>query len=284
MVFSASTFMQALFLFTLSFVLYLLASGFAVALYRYHWSGQAQKIIPNPQGLAHSGTVLIFGLMTSLGLSLLFSSFFTAYGPRILLFSSFAIVFYLFTRLWARFKLSSSFQISLFKGPIEISILKCLVALFCIFIAFVFFDQRPFFKDYFPIWVDRLLGAVVLFIFILIFERSSDEALGVQVGIGCLALFFGVSFFTLALEPYWLEFAFLLSGIGLAAYYWGTCFALKFLDKSPLLCFGLFFGPFLLELMTLGAVAFLLLLLVPACCYFLSPYAFNIIAHLRQKF
>jgi hypothetical protein len=276
MVFSASSLMQALFLFTFSFVIFLLLSGLVVAIYRYQWGESTQDLKQN-------GNFLLVSLIAALGFCLLFSSFLFEFSTELLCITLFAIGVFSLIRLLSHTDFTFSFPLPLFKGPLGLPLWTILIALICLLVVFLYFGQSPFFTGHFPFWADRFLGALVLFLFTLFFDLGTKEPFGVQISFGLMALLVIVSVFTLPLSLIWLEFAFILVGLGLAALYWGICFAPSQFDKALTLSVGLWLGCMLLELMARGALYFPLLLLFLACCYYLYPSFRLLIEHFQKS-
>lgn len=276
MVFSASSLMQALFLFTFSFVMFLLLSGLVVAIYRYQWSETTQDLKQN-------GNFLLVSLITALGFCLLFSSFLFEFSTELLCITLLAIGVFSLKRLLSHTDFTFSFPLPFFNGRFGLPLWTILIALICLLVAFLYFGQSPFFAGHFPFWADRFLGALMLFLFTLLFDLGTKEPFGVQLNFGLMALLVIVSVFTLPLSLIWLEFAFILVGLGLAALYWGICFAPSQFDKALTLSVGLWLGCMLLELMTRGALYFPLLLLGLVCCYYLYPSFRLLIEHFQKS-
>lgn len=284
MIFSASSLMQALFLFTFSFVIFLLLSGLITALYRFQWSEPAQGMFSmSPRAFEGNGTFLLVSMISALGISLLFSSFLFEFATELLLLTLFSIGLFLFRRFTIFYDISLSFPLPFYKDRFDIALWKILIASISILIAFLYFGQSPFFSGHLPFWADRLFGAFVLFLFILFFDLSTKEPFGVHVSFGLVALLIFVSVFAIPLSLIWLEFAFILTGLSLAALYWGICFAPIQFDKGLTLSVGLWLGCMLLELMTRGALYFPLLLLFLACCYYLYPSFRLLIEHFQKS-
>lgn len=276
MIFSASSLMQALFLFTFSFVMFLLLSGLVVAIYRYQLREPAQDLKQN-------GNFLLVSLIAALGFCLLFSSFLFEFSTEFLCITLLAIGVFSLKRLLSHTDFTFSFPLPFFKVRFAIPLWTILIALLCLLVAFLYFGQSPFFAGHFPFWADRFLGALVLFLFTLLFDLGTKESFGVQLSFGLMALLVIVSVFTLPLSLIWLEFAFILAGLGLAALYWGICFAPSQFDKALTLSVGLWLGCMLLELMTRGAFYFPLLLLGLVCCYYLYPSFRLLMSHFQKS-
>lgn len=276
MIFSASSLMQALFLFTFSFVIFLLLSGLVAAIHRYH-------LREPDQDLKQSGNFLLVSFMAALGFCLLFSSFVFEFAPLVLTITVVALGVFSLKRLLSHYDFALSYQLPFLKENYGLPLGILLNALICFLIAFLYFGDSSFFAGHFPFWVDRFLGALILFLFTLLFDRGTKETFGVQISFGLLALLIVVSVFTLPLSIIWLDFAFILAGLVLAALYWGLCFTSGQFDKGLTFGVALWLGCMFLELLTRGALYFPLFLLGLACCYFLYPSLRLFISHFQSR-
>jgi|GEM_PF-7103870 len=282
MIYSASPLIKMLFLFSFSFTTLLILSGLTVALCRrpfrdnlsssgvdtsalqaitFHSYQFHQQSVPTHN---YDGVLLL----SSLGFSLIFTSFFSTQNTDVFVLLGIAI-FLLFTeRNSPLFSLFLSHE----KLPFNVSVWGLIVAAFSLVLSFFYFSDGSFFFNHFPFWADRLLGAGLLFCFVLLFQQFSSQPFGLQVSLGSVALVFGICFACFQLSTYWLELAFVFMGLGCAVLYWVICFGPYKLNKGVTFSLGFFLGFLLLKLMTLGAVLPPLLLLFLGLSYLLYPY------------
>jgi hypothetical protein len=298
MIYSASPLIKILFLFSFSFTGLLVFSSLLIALFRNHYAWASRKnaphnsafhssdfqasnfisskflaTSPDEQNLdSHSYDKVSFlstaGLLISLGCSLIFTSFFVAQYAELFVLFTIAICLFYSEKKSSIFSLYLSHE----KLPFRITVWSLLVALFCLGISYFLFSESSLFLNYFPFWADRLLGACLLFSFVLLFQTFSSERFGLHVSFGAVALSILISFIGFNLANYWLDLAFVFTGLSCASLYWVICFGPYKIDKSIRLALGFFLGVFLLKLMTLGAILPPLFLLLLGLSYLLYPH------------
>lgn len=298
MIYSASPLIKMLFLFSFSFTGLLVFSSLLIAFFRNHYAWASRKNAPHnstfhssdfqasgfnssklsatssdEQSLdSHSFDKISFlstaGLLISLGCSLVFTSFFSAqYAEFFVLFTIAICLFYSEKK-----SLIFSLDLSHEKVPFRIPAWSLLVALLCLGISYFFLSENSLFINYLPFWADRLLGACLLFSFVLLFQTFSTERFGLHVSFGAVALSILISFIGFNLATYWLDLAFVFTGLSCASLYWVICFGPYKIDKSIRLALGFFLGVFLLKLMTLGAALPPFFLLLLGLSYLLYPH------------
>lgn len=293
MIYSASPLIKMLFLFSFSFTGLLVFSSLLIALFRNHYGWASWKNAPHnsifhssdfqassflalssdepslaPHSYDKTSLLSTAGLLTSLGCSLIFTSFFSAQYAEIFVLLVIAICLFYAEKKLSLFTLFLSHE----RMPFRIAAWSLVVAALCLGISFFFFSESTFFLNHFPFWADRLLGACLLFSFILLFQTFSSERFGLHVSFSAVALSILISFIGFNLATYWLDLAFVFMGLICASLYWVICFGPYKIVKSISLALGFFLGVFLLKLMTLGAILPPLFLLLLGLSYLLYPH------------
>lgn len=277
MVFSASPLIKVLFLFGLSFITLLVASGLTVALYRFQLIQGKQRTttdlprfssrdLSDQNVRAHQFDSFL--LLISFVVSLLFTSFISTHLLDSFILLGITILLFLASSYSSFFSLLIQRDALAFRLPLW----SLVIALLCLGLSFVYFTEGSFFLDYFPFWADRLLGAALLFCFLLMFQRFSTERFGLHISFSLVAFCFALGFFVYKLSGVWLELSLILFGLTSAALYWVFCFGGYKLEKPISLSFGFFLGFFLLKIMTLGATWPPLILFFIGFAYLSYPY------------